>query len=52
MHSHSQALIDELQQVTRQIRLDTLNMVYRRKAGHPGDSFSAARFSRPSTFIN
>lgn len=42
MHDHSDALIAQLQQVARQIRIDVLNMVYRRKAGHPGGSFSAA----------
>lgn len=42
MHDHSEALILELQEIARQIRLDVLDMVYRRKAGHPGGSFSAA----------
>jgi transketolase len=42
MHYHSEALIAELQECARQIRLDVLDMVYRRKAGHPGGSFSAA----------
>lgn len=42
MHQHTEALIAELYEVARQIRLDTLDMVYRRKAGHPGGSFSAA----------
>ncbi len=42
MHDHSEALIAELQECARQIRLDVLDMVYRRKAGHPGGSFSAA----------
>jgi transketolase len=42
MHHHPEALILELQEAARQIRLDVLDMVYRRKAGHPGGSFSAA----------
>lgn len=42
MHQHSEALIANLQEVARHIRLDVLDMVYRRKAGHPGGSFSAA----------
>jgi transketolase len=42
MHNHSEALIADLQEKARQIRLDVLDMVYRRKAGHPGGSFSAA----------
>jgi transketolase len=42
LHSHSEALIQELAERARQIRLDVLDMVYRRQAGHPGGSFSAA----------
>jgi len=42
MHHHSEALICDLQERARQIRLDVLDMVYRRSAGHPGGSFSAA----------
>jgi transketolase len=42
MRQHTETLIGELEQVARQIRLDVLDMVYRRKAGHPGGSFSAA----------
>ncbi len=42
MHLHTEKLIGELQDAARQIRLDTLDMVYRRQAGHPGGSFSAA----------
>ena len=42
MHDHSEMLIAELYEAARQIRLDVLDMVYRRKAGHPGGSFSAA----------
>ena len=42
MHSHSEALIAELEAVARRIRLDALDMVYRRKAGHLGGSYSAA----------
>ena len=42
MHDHSESLTKELQGVARQIRLDVLDMVYRRQAGHPGGSFSCA----------
>ena len=42
MHHHPESLIVELQEVARQIRIDVLEMVYRRGAGHPGGSFSAA----------
>ena len=42
MHYHSFELIQELQEQARNIRLDVLDMVYRRQAGHPGSSFSAA----------
>lgn len=42
MHYHSAELIEQLQEVARHIRLDVLEMVYRRQAGHPGGSFSAA----------
>lgn len=42
MHHHPEALIYEVAEVARQIRLDVLDMVYRRKAGHPGGSFSCA----------
>ncbi len=42
MHHHSESLIRDLQERARQIRLDVLDMVYRRAAGHPGGSFSCA----------
>ena len=42
MHHHSVELIEELSEKARLIRLDVLDMVYRRQAGHPGGSFSAA----------
>jgi transketolase len=42
LHSHSESLVQELAEKARQIRLDVLDMVYRRQAGHPGGSFSAA----------
>lgn len=41
-HSHSEALVQDLAEKAQQIRLDVLDMVYRRQAGHPGGSFSAA----------
>ncbi len=42
MYHYPESLIRDLQDVARQIRLDVLDMVYRRKAGHPGGSFSCA----------
>jgi transketolase len=42
MQLHSPQLVEQIQTVARQIRLDVLDMVYRRQAGHPGGSFSAA----------
>jgi transketolase len=42
MHHHSVDLIQHIQEQARLVRLDVLDMVYRRQAGHPGGSFSAA----------
>ena len=42
LHSHSEKLTAEMYLKARQIRLDVLDMVYRRQAGHPGGSFSCA----------
>jgi transketolase len=42
LHSHSEKLVDEIYERARHIRLDVLDMVYRRQAGHPGGSFSCA----------
>ena len=42
MHYHTTNLIDDIQNMARHIRLDVLDMVTRRQAGHPGGSFSAA----------
>ncbi len=42
LHSHNEPLVTQLQEKARQIRLDVLDMVYRRQAGHPGGSFSCA----------
>ncbi len=42
MHIHSNQLVHELQDTANQIRLDVLDMVYRRQAGHLGGSYSAA----------
>jgi transketolase len=41
MH-YPESLITELEERTRQLRLDSLDMIYRRGAGHPGGSLSAA----------
>lgn len=42
MHVHNLTLIEEIQQQANLIRLDVLDMVYRRQAGHLGGSYSAA----------
>jgi transketolase len=34
--------VDELQKLSNQLRLDVLEMIYKRQAGHPGGSLSAA----------
>jgi transketolase len=39
---HSEAQILELEEIARQLRVDSINMIYRRQAGHPGGSLSAA----------
>ncbi len=40
--SHPPSLIAELEERARQLRLISLDMIYRRQAGHPGGSLSAA----------
>ncbi|HEX2981153.1 MAG TPA: 1-deoxy-D-xylulose-5-phosphate synthase N-terminal domain-containing protein, partial [Anaerolineaceae bacterium] len=42
MHNHSAQLVEQLQKQAYTIRLDVLDMVYRRQAGHLGGSYSAA----------
>jgi transketolase len=42
MHHHGIELINEIEHQAQNIRLDVLDMIYRRQAGHPGGSFSAA----------
>ena len=42
MYYHPDSLIVELQDTARQLRLDSLDMIHRRQAGHPGGSLSAA----------
>ncbi len=42
MHHHSAELVAAIEEHARLIRLDVLDMVYRRQAGHLGGSFSAA----------
>ena len=36
------SLIEELEERARQLRIDSLGMIYRREAGHPGGTLSAA----------
>ena len=42
MHSHSSSLVGDIEQVAQRLRLDVLDMVYRRQAGHLGGSYSCA----------
>lgn len=42
MKHHGDELIARLEQTARQLRIDSLGMIYRRQAGHPGGSLSAA----------
>lgn len=39
---HPEALLLELEERARQLRIDSIEMIYRRQAGHPGGSLSAA----------
>lgn len=39
---HSEKLVNELNDLARKIRLDVVEMIHRRKAGHPGGSLSIA----------
>ena len=39
---HSEVLLAELTECARELRLDSLSMIHRRGAGHPGGSLSAA----------
>lgn len=42
MYHYPETLLKELREHARQIRLDSLRMIYQRQAGHPGGSMSAA----------
>lgn len=42
MSYHSEALVCELEQIANQLRVDSLEMIHRRQAGHPGGALSAA----------
>jgi transketolase len=42
MSYHPEALIVELEERAHELRLDSIEMIYRRQAGHPGGSLSAA----------
>jgi transketolase len=42
MSYHTENLILDLQEKARQLRVDSLEMIYRRQAGHPGGSLSGA----------
>ncbi|PKN87572.1 MAG: transketolase, partial [Chloroflexi bacterium HGW-Chloroflexi-7] len=42
MSYHTEKLIEDLQEKARQLRVSSLEMIYRRQAGHPGGSLSGA----------
>ena len=42
MSHHAEALLLSLEDRARELRLDSIEMIYRRQAGHPGGSLSAA----------
>ncbi|MHC1782428.1 MAG: transketolase [Anaerolineaceae bacterium] len=42
MSYHTEELIVRLQEKARQLRVDSLEMIYKRQAGHPGGSLSGA----------
>jgi transketolase len=42
LHDHNEAMIQNIQARANRVRLDVLDMVYRRQAGHCGGSFSCA----------
>jgi transketolase len=42
MYLYPDTLLRELAERARQLRIDSLDMIYRRQAGHPGGSFSCA----------
>lgn len=42
MSYHAESLILSLEDRARELRLDSIDMIYRRQAGHPGGSLSAA----------
>jgi len=42
MKLHPESLIQHLAECARQLRIDSLDMIYRRQAGHPGGCLSAA----------
>ena len=42
MSYHPESLIVQLEERARELRIDSLDMIYRRGAGHPGGSLSAA----------
>ena len=52
MMHHSESLITELEGVARDLRIDTLSMIHRRQAGHPGGSLSAAEIMAALFFHN
>lgn len=42
MSYHTEKLIEDLQEKARQLRVSSLEMIFRRQAGHPGGSLSGA----------
>lgn len=42
MNTYPESLILDLDEIARQLRIDSIKMIYKRQAGHPGGSLSAA----------
>jgi transketolase len=42
MYLYPESLLKELEQIARQLRIDSVEMIFHRQSGHPGGSLSAA----------
>lgn len=42
MYLYPESLLQELEQIANQLRIDSIEMIFRRQSGHPGGSLSAA----------
>ena len=50
MPQYTESFVAELDEVARQLRLDSLEMIHRRQAGHPGGSLSLAEITTALLF--